>query len=174
MHVLESDRDWDRLHFALKFTEGIVDGILGTGFEGELRKKTLRLIEEVNSAGKLVLSIDIPSGVEADTGRVPSVAVQAAATLSLGLPKVGQLLSPGAEFTGQLLVDDIGIPGELLQDAAIKQALLDDAMAAGLLPPRSRAAHKGSCGRILVVAGSYGMTGAAALAASSALRAGAA
>ncbi|MBQ1890617.1 NAD(P)H-hydrate dehydratase [Selenomonas caprae] len=173
MHVLESDRDWDRLHFALKFTEGIVDGILGTGFEGELRKKTLRLIEEVNSAGKLVLSIDIPSGVEADTGRVPSVAVQAAATLSLGLPKVGQLLSPGAEFTGQLLVDDIGIPGELLQDAAIKQALLDDAMAAGLLPPRSRAAHKGSCGRILVVAGSHGMTGAAALAASSALRAGA-
>ncbi|SFT43595.1 NAD(P)H-hydrate epimerase [Selenomonas sp. GACV-9] len=173
MHVLESDRDWDRLHFALKFTDGIVDGILGTGFEGELRKKTLRLIEEVNEAAKPVLAIDVPSGVEADTGRIPSVAVHATATLALGLPKIGQLLSPGADVTGQLFVDDIGIPVGLLQQEEIKQALLDDAMAAGLLPPRSRAAHKGSCGRILVVAGSHGMTGAAVLAASAALRAGA-
>ena len=173
IHTLAGDRDWDRLHFTLKFTDGILDGILGTGVQGELRKTTLRVVEEINAAGKLVLSIDIPSGVEADTGRVATAAVRADRTLSLGLPKVGHLLSPGADMTGNLTVDDIGIPAALLQADTIRQALLDDEMAASLLPPRKKAVHKGDCGRILVVAGSRGMTGAAALAASSALRSGA-
>ena len=173
VHGLEEDRDWNRLHLALKFADGILDGILGTGFNGELKKKVLRLIEEVNEAGAKVLSIDIPSGVEADSGKVSTVAVMADMTLTLGLPKVGHLLSPGAEMTGQLIVDDIGIPKNLLQSEKIQQSLLDEKMAQTLLPLRGKAVHKGDCGRILVVAGSLGMTGAAALAATSALRAGA-
>ena len=173
IHPLDSDRDWDRLHFALKLADGILDGILGTGFQGELRKKTLRLVEEVNAVQKPVLAIDMPSGVEADSGRVSTVAVRADMTLTLGLPKIGQMLSPGADLVGQLLVDDIGIPQELLQGDDIRQVMLDDTMAASLLPLRERAAHKGTCGRILIVAGSRGMTGAAALAATAALRAGA-
>ena len=170
---LDSDRDWDRLHFALKFAAGALDGMLGTGFEGELRKKNLRIIEELNAAGCPVLAIDIPSGVEADTGKISTVAVKADMTLALGLPKIGHLLSPGADMTGELLVDDIGIPRELLEGNQIKQNLLDDGVATELLPARSRSVHKGTCGRILVVAGSRGMTGAAVLAASAALRAGA-
>ncbi|BAL83266.1 hypothetical protein SELR_15580 [Selenomonas ruminantium subsp. lactilytica TAM6421] len=173
VHGLEEDRDWNRLHVALKFADGIVDGILGTGFNGELKKKVLRLIEEVNEAGKKVLSVDIPSGVEADTGKVSTVAIMANMTLTLGLPKVGHLLSPGADMTGQLIVDDIGIPQNLLQSKQIRQALLDDKLAVTLLPLRGKAVHKGDCGKILVVAGSLGMTGAAALAATAALRAGA-
>ena len=120
VHGLEEDRDWNRLHLALKFADGILDGILGTGFNGELKKKVLRLIEEVNEAGAKVLSIDIPSGVEADSGKVSTVAVMADMTLTLGLPKVGHLLSPGAEMTGQLIVDDIGIPKNLLQSEKIQ------------------------------------------------------
>ena len=173
VHRLEEDRDWNRLHLALKFTDAVLDGILGTGFNGELKKKVLRLIEEVNEAGKKVLAIDIPSGVEADTGRVSTVAVMADMTLTLGLPKVGHLLSPGADMTGQLIVDDIGIPQSLLQSDKIQQSLLNDKLAKTLLPLRGKAVHKGDCGRILVIAGSLGMTGAAALAAMSALRAGA-
>ncbi len=173
IHQLEEDRDWNRLHLALKFADGIVDGLLGTGFSGELKKKVLRLIEEVNEAGKKVLSIDIPSGVEADTGKISTVAVAADMTLTLGLPKVGHLLSPGTEMTGELIVDDIGIPQCLLDSDKIQQTLLDDNLAASLLPPRGHAVHKGDCGKILVIAGSLGMTGAAALAATSALRAGA-
>jgi len=173
VHGLEEDRDWNRLHLALKFTDAILDGILGTGFSGELKKKVLRLIEEVNEAGKKVLAIDIPSGVEADTGRISTVAVMADMTLTLGLPKVGHLLSPGADMTGQLIVDDIGIPQALLQNEQIQQSLLDDKLARTLLPLRSKAVHKGDCGKILVIAGSSGMTGAAALAATAALRAGA-
>ena len=157
----------------MKKTTAVLDGILGTGFNGELKKKVLRLIEEVNEAGKKVLAIDIPSGVEADTGRVSTVAVMADMTLTLGLPKVGHLLSPGADMTGQLIVDDIGIPQSLLQSDKIQQSLLNDKLAKTLLPLRGKAVHKGDCGRILVIAGSLGMTGAAALAAMSALRAGA-
>jgi len=173
VHSLEEDRDWNRLHLALKFADGVLDGILGTGFNGELKKKVLRLIEEINEAGKKVLAIDIPSGVEADSGKVSTVAVMADMTLTLGLPKVGHLLSPGADMTGQLIVDDIGIPQQLLQSEKLQQALLDDKLARSLLPIRSKAVHKGDCGRILVIAGSLGMTGAAALAATSVLSAGA-
>lgn len=173
VHGLEEDRDWNRLHVALKFADGILDGLLGTGFNGELKKKVLRLIEEVNEAGKKVLSIDVPSGVEADTGKVSTVAVVADMTLTLGLPKVGHLLSPGADMTGQLIVDDIGIPQSLLRDEKIQQTLLDEKLATTLLPLRAKAVHKGDCGRIMVIAGSQGMTGAAALSAVSALRAGA-
>lgn len=173
IHALDSDRVWDRLSVAMKFADLVIDGILGTGFAGELKKPVLRLIELVNGSGKRVLSIDIPSGVAADTGAVTSVAIEAAATLTLGLPKPGHFFCPGAECTGELLVDDIGIPSVLLEDASIHQSLLDDALASTLLPKRLSGVHKGMCGSILVIAGSRGMTGAAYLASLAALKAGA-
>ncbi len=173
LHGLESDRDWHRLQLTLRRADAVVDGILGTGFAGELRKRTLRLIEIVNEAGRPVVAIDVPSGVEADTGRVSTVAIQAALTVTLGLPKACHYISPAAECTGRLVVESIGIPDALLTAEGIHQALIDDELAATLLPVRARSAHKGSCGRILVVAGSRGMTGAAAMASLAALRAGA-
>ena len=170
---LVSDRDWDRLRVSLRFTDAVVDGILGTGTHGELRKPVLRVIEEINAAGRPVMAIDIPSGVEADTGRIGSIAVRAERTLALGLPKVGHLLGAGANAAGQLLVDDIGIPRALLEGEALRQSLITREAAAKLLPARARDVHKGTCGRILMLAGSLGMTGAAALAAEAALRIGA-
>ena len=173
IHPLVSDRDWDRLRVSLRFCNAVVDGVLGTGTRGELRDNVRRLIEEMNAAGKPVMAIDIPSGVEADTGRITSVAVHAVRTLALGLPKVGHLLGQGASATGELLVDDIGIPRALLEGEELRQSLITRTAAAKLLPVRARDVHKGSCGRILVLAGSLGMTGAAALAAEAALRIGA-
>ncbi len=169
---LAGDRDWDRLRVSLRFADAVVDGILGTGVKGELRKTALRLIEEINAAGKPTLAIDIPSGVEADTGRIASIAVRADRTLALGLPKVGHFLGQGANAAGELLVDDIGIPHALLAGEGMRQSLITQDAAAKLLPPRARDVHKGTCGRILVLAGSLGMTGAAALAAEAALRGG--
>ena len=170
---LASDRDWDRLRVSLRFADAVLDGILGTGVQGELRKPVLRLIEEINAAGKPTLAIDMPSGVEADTGRVMGLAVRADRTLALGLPKVGHLLGQGANATGDLLVDDIGIPHELLAGENLRQSLITREAAAKLLPARRRDVHKGTCGRILILAGSIGMTGAAVLAAEAALRIGA-
>ena len=129
IYELTTDRAWDRLNVSLRFADIVVDGILGTGIHGELKKPVLRLIETVNASQKTVVSIDIPSGVQADTGAVTSVAIRAAATLTLGLPKPGHFLCPGAACTGELLVDDIGLPLGLLTDAAIRQTLLDDELA---------------------------------------------
>ena len=170
---LVSERDWDRLRVSLRFADGIVDGLLGTGVHGELREPIVRLVEEINAAGKPVMAIDIPSGVEADTGQISSAAVHAERTLALGLPKVGHLIGAGANAAGELLVDDIGIPHVLLSGDELRQSLITREAAAKLLPARARDVHKGSCGRILVLAGSLGMTGAAALAAEAALRIGA-
>ena len=169
---LESDRNWERLQVALRFSDGVIDGILGTGFFGEMRQNTLKLIRLVNSTGKPVVAIEIPSGVAADTGAVNDAAIQAACTVTFGLPKIGHYLYPGANFVGKLIIDDIGIPEKLLSDD-IHQTLLDDELAATLLPVRAREVHKGSCGKILIVAGSRGMTGAASMASLSALRVGA-
>ena len=172
VHGLAGERDMDRLRLALRFADGILDGILGTGFRGTLRPLVRQAVELVNAAKKPVLAIDIPSGVEADTGGVNETAVQADCTITLGLSKPGHYLSPGAEHAGRLIVDGIGIPRQLLEDDAILQELIDEDLAKALLPQRPRAAHKGSCGRILVIAGSRGMTGAAAMCSLAALRAG--
>ena len=172
LHTLEGDRAWDRLQVVLRFADLVIDGILGTGCKGELREDVLKLVRLVNAANKPVVAVDIATGVEADTGQVKSEAVQAACTVALGVPKLGHLLCPGAALTGRLLVDDIGIPAKLLEEG-LNQNILDAAQVSSLLPPRAMDAHKGNCGRILVIAGSRGMTGAAALASEAALRSGA-
>ncbi len=169
---LESDRSWERLQVNLKFCDAIVDGILGTGFFGEIRPSALRLIRIANAAEKPIIAIDIPSGVEADTGIVTDAAIKATCTVALGLPKIGHYICPGANYVGELLIDDIGIPGKLLSEN-IHQTLLDDKLAVTFLPARAREVHKGSCGKIFVVAGSRGMTGAAVLASTAALKIGA-
>ncbi len=170
--TLETDRSWERLQVALKFTDAIIDGILGTGFSGEIRESALRLIKIINAVGKKVISVDIPSGVASDTGAVDETAINAACTVALGLPKPGHFICPGANYVGKLIVDNIGLPGDLLNED-IHQTLIDDEFAKTLLPMRARDVHKGSCGKILVVAGSRGMTGAACLASMAALKAGA-
>lgn len=173
LHALETERDWEKLQIVLRFADGIVDGLLGTGFQGDLRENMTRLIRIVNEAGRPVVSIDIPSGVAADTGVVGTDAIQASVTITLGLPKPGHFLCPGAAATGELLVDDIGIPSVLVQAEELQLSLLDAGTAAAVLLPRPMDAYKGTCGRILVVAGSRGMTGAAALSSSAVLRSGA-
>lgn len=169
---LETDRAWERLQVALKFTDGIIDGVLGTGFFGEMRPPVLKLIRLANSAAKPIISVDIPSGVAADTGAVAEAAMKAVCTVALGTPKPGHFISPGANYIGELIVDDIGLPCNLLGDD-IHQTLIDDELAKTLLPARAREVHKGSCGKILVIAGSRGMSGAACLASMAALKAGA-
>lgn len=169
---LETARDWEKLQLVLRFANGVIDGLLGTGFSGPLRETAARLVQLVNASGCPVVAIDVPSGINADTGAVVSDAVQATVTVTLGLPKPGNFLCPGASYTGKLVVDDIGLPLELLA-AHIAQQSIDQRLIQSALLPRKRDAHKGSCGRVLVVAGSLGMTGAAALASAAVLRAGA-
>ncbi|ACM21285.1 (R)-NAD(P)H-hydrate epimerase and ADP-dependent (S)-NAD(P)H-hydrate dehydratase [Geotalea daltonii FRC-32] len=150
----------------------IVDAILGTGLKSEVRGVYAEAIDLVNSASAPVFAVDIPSGVDSASGKILGKAVRADMTVTFAAAKLGCILYPGAELCGTLQVADIGIPEQVIADAPGCE-FMDHAAARKLLRPRGRQTHKGQCGHCLIVAGSSGKTGAAAMAANSAVRAGA-
>lgn len=171
--IVSSERDWDKVKVALAFSDGCIDALLGTGFKRPLSGSLKKAVEMLNASNKAVIAIDLPSGVEADTGAVEEFAVRAVQTVTFGLLKPGLLFYPGSEFAGEISVENIGLPKSLLEDPRIKQSIITNSMVKGLLPKRAAHVHKGMCGKVLVIAGSRGMTGAAALASNAAMRAGA-
>ena len=153
--------------------ELLIDAIFGTGLRGAVRDPIATLIDAINSVATPILSVDLPSGLEADTGNPLGVCVRADRTVTIGLPKTGLLVHPGAELAGELEVADIGFPQQVIDAQEIKINRTTAVEASEWIPQRPAVSHKGSYGRVLVVAGSTGMTGAAALASEAALRAGA-
>lgn len=170
---LNDEKDLNLLNKELKDSDIIVDGIFGTGLDKPVKGFYSKLIELINMSGKKVVSIDIPSGVSSDTGDILGAAVKADYTVTFGLPKWGHFLSDGLICRGILSVENIGFGKDLLENPDIKSNFIDAAFAQQLLPKRAPDAHKGSCGKVLVIGGSIGYTGAPILAAISALRAGA-
>lgn len=171
--IVEVDERYlSKLRLSLSLCDLLVDALLGTGITGAPRGLMAPVIETVNTVRKPVLAIDVPSGLNADTGEVAGPCVQATATVTMAAPKVGLFLYPGASRVGRLFVADIGIPRQLLEKAGSGK-LLSGEEAMKLLPARPPDGHKGTFGHVLIVAGSVGMTGAAALAGRAALRSGA-
>jgi len=150
----------------------IVDAIFGTGLRSDLTGVYREAIEIINASGRPVLAVDIPSGIHGTTGRILGDAVRASITVAFAFAKLGHVLYPGAEHSNRLIVADIGIPPHLME-AAAGYDLLNDDFIRPMLRRRDRQAHKGHFGHCLVIAGSTGKTGAAALSANSALRSGA-
>lgn len=163
----------DDLALDVAVAEVLVDAMLGTGVKGEVKGAVAHAVEIVNAARKPVLAVDMPTGISADTGQILGTAVRAAVTVTFGLPKVGLYCYPGRDCCGEIRIVDIGLPSPLVTTEQLNNnlAMLDDAR--GMLPARWPEMHKGDAGRLLVVAGSVGMSGAAALCALGALRAGA-
>jgi NAD(P)H-hydrate epimerase len=151
----------------------IVDALLGTGLSKEVRSPLPDVIKKVNRTASPVISVDIPSGISSDSGQVMGSAVKADSTVTFGLPKRGHLLYPGAEYAGELFVEDIGFPKDLLRSRTIRTNLVQEPDIRPLLPARPRHSHKGTYGHVLLVAGSRGKTGAALMAARACLRTGA-
>lgn len=151
----------------------IIDGLFGTGLRGPVQGPAGAAIEAMNACGRPVLAIDIPSGIHGDGGPLEGPAVRAAATVTMGLPKIGLILPPGAEYAGQIWVADIGHPAALVKGSGIRTRLVTREMVNAAIPTRRLDAHKGDFGRVFIVAGSVGHTGAAVLAALGALRGGA-
>ncbi len=150
----------------------VIDGIFGTGFRGEAKGYIAEVINLINANSNYTLSIDIASGVEAATGKVSVSCIKAAKTVTFELPKIGQLIYPGADFTGELAVEAIGMPGESLDSVNINIFLTDFKMVKGIIPKRGSEANKGSCGKLAVITGSQGMAGSGCLASKAALRTG--
>jgi NAD(P)H-hydrate epimerase len=150
-----------------------VDALLGTGLSKEVKKPLSDVINKINKLDAPVVSVDIPSGISSDTGQVMGCAVRAQFTVTFGLPKRGHFLYPGAEHTGQLYIEDIGFPGNLLHSDKLGVNLVEISDLQQLMPQRKKYSHKGTYGHVLLVAGSKGKTGAALMAARACLRSGA-
>ena len=141
----------------------IVDALLGIGTKGKLKQPISALVEYINSIGAFKVAVDVPTGVDSDTGEVSGVAVKANLTLTFHAAKGG--LDNAQEYVGELLVKDIGLPGELENYAGPGDVLL-------VAKKRSQSAHKGDFGRLLVIGGSEVFSGAPTLVSLAALRTG--
>jgi NAD(P)H-hydrate epimerase len=146
----------------------VVDGIFGTGLSREISGLQGQVIELINNSKKPVLSLDIPSGVSGNTGQVMGTAVQATATVTFGLPKIGNLLYPGFALGGTLHVSLLSFPPSLTEDKQLQIAINNPPP----LPPRDTTGHKGSFGQALFIAGAASYLGAPRFAALSFLKAG--
>jgi hydroxyethylthiazole kinase-like uncharacterized protein yjeF len=151
----------------------LVDALFGTGLNAPVQGSHADMLYLMNTSGVPIFAVDIPSGLDADRGVPLGMAVQAEATATFAFPKIGQLIHPGVEHVGALAVVDIGIAPEAVAEVRPRTGLLDPAEVAPLVPRRAPESHKGTCGHVLVIAGSRGRTGAALLATHAACRTGA-
>lgn len=157
----------------LKAADVIVDAILGTGLDRPLEAAFRDAIEAINASRRPVLAIDVPSGLQADTGEVLGAAVRADRTVTFVGLKLGFYLGSGPDCTGIVVFDDLDIPPEVAAVVAPVATRLDVDGLGTILAPRHRTTHKGQQGHVLVIAGGAGMGGAARLAGEACLRAGA-
>ncbi len=169
---IKEEKDLEKLREDLSQVDLVIDALLGTGTKGEVRGISKAIIELLNESGKPVISVDIPSGLEGNKGKPLGVCIRAVRTVTMGLPKRGLILYPGSEYAGKLKIADIGIPSEVLDNQGLNVNLLEEEDISSLFPPRRRDTHKGDYGHTLILAGSRGFTGAAALAGLGALRSG--
>ncbi len=151
----------------------VIDALLGTGLSSELKGLYAKAVQVINSADTAVLSVDIPSGISSDTGHVLGHAVMATRTVTFGFPKIGQILFPGTQYCGELMVADIGIPPDLPPKDALTTWLLEEEDLFRYCGPRDPDAHKGHFGHLVVLAGSLEKPGAAGLCCLAAARTGA-
>jgi len=170
---ITSTRDIDRLGATIEDAALLVDAVFGTGLNAPVRGLPADVLHLMNASGVPIFAVDMPSGLDADRGVPLGVAVQAEATATFGFAKIGQVVYPGVDHVGALAVVDIGIAAEAVAEVHPRTHLLEARDAAALVPVRDAAAHKGTCGHVLVIAGSRGRTGAARLTAHAACRSGA-
>jgi ADP-dependent NAD(P)H-hydrate dehydratase / NAD(P)H-hydrate epimerase len=165
---------WE-LHFSeISEYDLIVDAILGTGFHGRLTGLLETVVADVNGLGVPVVAIDLPTGVSADSHHLEGAAIEASMTVTLAAPKIPLVLPPADSHGGDLVIADIGIPLPVIDEVEgphIEILTREDMRS--LVPARTADSHKGDFGRVLIVAGSMGKTGAAHLTALGALRSGA-
>ncbi|MFL6280611.1 MAG: NAD(P)H-hydrate dehydratase [Vicinamibacterales bacterium] len=171
---ISNAQEWE-LHFSeISRCELVVDAILGTGFHGQLSGLLETVVADINGLGVPIVAIDLPTGLSADTCDVEGEAIEASMTITLAAPKIPLILPPADTYSGDLVIADIGIPLPILDEVEGPYIeLLTRERMRELVPARAADSHKGDFGRVLVIAGSVGRTGAAHLAATGALRSGA-
>lgn len=151
----------------------VVDAILGTGLSRALTGQPASVVEQINASVRPVLALDVPTGLDANTGEPLGAAVRAAATVTFVGLKLGLYTGAGPEYCGEIYFAGLGIPERAYEGQPHAGRRIDERLVREVLPPRPRTAHKGMFGRVLLVGGGTGMPGAVRLAAEAALRSGA-
>ena len=171
---ITDEGQWE-LHFSeISDHDLIVDALFGTGLKSALSGIYETVIADINGSGIPVVSIDLPSGMSADTHDLIGDCIDATVTVTLGAPKLPLILPPAEEKSGEVVIADIGIPAGIIDALdGPRVELLTREQIRELISPRAADVHKGDFGRVLIVAGSRGKTGAAILAAQGALKSGA-
>ncbi|WP_041083761.1 bifunctional ADP-dependent NAD(P)H-hydrate dehydratase/NAD(P)H-hydrate epimerase [Thermotoga profunda] len=169
---LGNDVTLNELAELVKSADVVVDALLGVGIKGEVRDPIAEVMKLVNLYSRYVVSVDVPSGLETDTGAILGIAIKADMTVTFGLPKLCHVLYPGRELCGKLKVASIGIPRFLRESKQITRQIITKQMVKKILPRRVKDSHKGSYGKVLVIAGSRDYPGAAVLTSIAALRVG--
>ncbi len=150
----------------------IIDAVLGSGIQGNPRGSAARAIAAINNAGRPVLAVDTPSGLDNDTGAPGAPCVRASTTVAMGFPKIGTFFYPARDFVGECTIRDLGYPEEIVAEKHCSIFLPEQSDFASLLPPRKPAGSKMDHGLALTVCGSHGMYGAATLTCLAAMRSG--
>lgn len=171
--VVDLALEWERIKEAIEKCDLIIDAVYGIGFHGELNEQMQKITRAVNASSAKVIAIDMPSGVNADSGAAAADAIRADETVGFIGKKVAQVLKSAAKYCGRVTVEDIGIPEDCYQAAGNALAELDESVVLQVLSPKPEDGHKGNYGRLLLTVGSERYRGAASLAAMGALCTGA-
>ena len=170
---IETIMDTDGLEYKIRSADIVIDAILGTGIKGTVRGMAYDVIRLINENARYVLSVDVPSGIDSDSGAVCGVCVNADKTVTFAGYKIGMFLYPAADCTGEIVPDKISIPEYVIGSQGIKVNVTDAGFVRSLLGKRGNDSHKGDYGKLLIIAGSSGMSGAAYMASQAALKSGA-
>jgi NAD(P)H-hydrate epimerase len=166
------DEEISKLKESISHSSVVVDALFGTGLNSDVHGRAEKIINIINDYSKYVIAVDIPSGVNGNNGQICNVAVKADKTISFGFPKLGNVVFPGAEYNGKLVLKDIGIPNKVIESINLRRSIIDKEVVGVSLPKRNRDSHKGNFGKADIIAGSIGMEGAAILTSKAALRSG--
>lgn len=171
--LIKDPQDIDRLRIAMEFSECLLDCLFGTGVKGDVTGFAADVIRAMNDTRARRISIDMPSGLCATTGRASDPTFVAEYTVTLGVPKLGLFIFPGKRLAGEIWVADIGLPAISTAASGASHFLITSALAETLLPERDEAMHKGDAGKVMIIAGSEEYQGAGVMASYGALRSGA-
>ncbi|MGB9764486.1 MAG: NAD(P)H-hydrate dehydratase [Candidatus Saccharicenans sp.] len=165
--------DWEENRKLLGEVDIIVDALFGTGLSSPLEGLYAQVVKDINESKATVVSVDVPSGLSSDSFEIIGPCVKADITVTMAAPKICHLLPPAEEMVGELIVADISIPPFLFNSPELRLELVEIESLVPYFKPRKRETHKGTYGHLLIVAGSFGKTGAAAMAGKAALKMGA-
>lgn len=172
LEIINANEDMQLIVSRLKDADFIVDCIFGTGFSGSITSITRQIVDRANLSDAVKISIDLPSGINADTGEYQGIYFKSNYTIVLGLKKRAHELDISKDICGEQILVDIGLPIDVIDDVDLEYTEITNDMVVNLLPKREKNSHKGDYGKLLNIAGSVGMGGASMMSTKSALRCG--